>query len=758
MLPFTTSLTNALSKTATQSYWLLRLYFNDESEFTGISDRTRTIGGVIYYGLANWGNHNQTLNIDQFTTSNGTMQVSLDNSPNKINGGRFSDLLSTNNYSKRKWERFQCDENADFSEDNLIAGGIISSDFKPTPNSIDVYLNDYWAKYNIELPTNKVTKALYPNAPEKNLDSPIPMAYGDCSAKTSEDGFRSHLVKGRFPAIITDKWNAVDSITQAKPDNESVQSLSIYNLFMYNKKYFACEPLNVDVTAATPILAFTSNKWTDYHPLVKWDTYEDTNYGNTIDQDPSTSYNLDATSGPPSVAVGWRVPIPFNKAGTIEDDAPDSHTIKIWILTGTKTGTAPSAAVLSGYDFVYNAGQDFALNWALDAEGIDITGQFTEAQQASWDLQQASNDRWVLVIDDSVGGNWDQTVPVIEVAYIIEFTADKAFEQTITVKDRPLLVGNMVGHYGVIERYKDVDVWGTDLGEYIYWSGKGRNFGAWIDADSRNQGYASGGLLESSTFIIEDIARTELGLTSANIRYVYFDAAGDTDTGDILDTFNENVATDIKFAFSNYKSIFARKLIDKICQQSGQYVWWSGVTLAIKARRRTYTSADSTIDFKDIKNPTWKLSSMEDVFNHISVDYDFDYGANKTIKSSTPDDNASQEDSTSQGTTVNGYGEVLKLTANMPFTLDQTTAENYGDALLAWYKDRKQIITFDTKDGTSRYNALEVGDIINFDNWDANLKINGDTITTADGFMITQITKSVDSLKITVTEVAGTIS
>ena len=132
MLDFTTSLTNALSKTSTQSYWLLRLYFNDESSFTGISDRTRTISGVIYYGLANWGNHNQTLNIDQFTTSNGTMQVRLDNSPNKINGGRFSDLLSTNNYSNRKWELFQCDENADFSTDNIIAGGIISSDFKPT--------------------------------------------------------------------------------------------------------------------------------------------------------------------------------------------------------------------------------------------------------------------------------------------------------------------------------------------------------------------------------------------------------------------------------------------------------------------------------------------------------------------------------------------------------------------------------------------------------------------------------------------------
>ncbi len=94
----------------------------------------------------------------------------------------------------------------------------------------------------------------------------------------------------------------------------------------------------------------------------------------------------------------------------------------------------------------------------------------------------------------------------------------------------------------------------------------------------------------------------------------------------------------------------------------------------------------------------------------------------------------------------------------MPFTKDTMTADSYGEALIAWFKDRKKIITFDTKDGTAQYNASEVGDIINFDNWDSNLKVLGDTITTADGFMITQITKSPDGPRIQVTEVAGTIS
>ena len=332
MLNFTTDLTNALTKTATQSYWVLRLYYNDESNYTGVAEKSHTIGGVIYYGIASFGSHNQTLNVDQFTTSNGTMQVKLDNNPNKIAGGRFSDLFSTNNYSNRKWELFQCDENADFSTDNLIAGGIISSDIKPTPTQITMYLNDYWAKYDIELPVNKVTNDSYPNAPEKNLDRPIPMAYGNCSSNTAEDGFISHLVKGHFPAIITDKWNDADSNVQAKPDNEAMHTLSTSNLYTHNKKYFACEPTNVTVIAATPIMTFKGTKWSDFTSLAKWDTYEDTDYGNTIDKDVSTSYDLDAT-GASAVTTGWRVVQPFDKEGLIETAAPDSHTIKIWVLT-----------------------------------------------------------------------------------------------------------------------------------------------------------------------------------------------------------------------------------------------------------------------------------------------------------------------------------------------------------------------------------------------------------------------------------------
>ena len=759
MLSFDSSLTSFLAKKATRAFWALRLYYNDESAFTGISDRTRILGGNTYFGSAQWGSHNQTLNINDFTTSNGTLTVKIQNAPGKFAGGRFSDLFSTNNYSNRKWELYQGDDNADFHIDNLIAGGVISSDIEHDHNWATFRLIDYWGKYDIELPINKVTNDSYPNAPEKNLDRPLPIAYGDTSTNTVEDGFTAHLVKGHFPAIIVDKWNETNYNTQAKPDNEAMHTLNTSNLYIHNKQYMACNSANVTVTAATPILTFLGTEWTAYIPLEKHVTYDDTDYDNTYDRDVTTSYNLDAT-GAAKVTTGWYVKN-SEPLGNIETAAPDSHTVKLWVLTDTKTGTAPvKGGPANGWYFQHRSGPTtYDLNWASDSQGVDVTGKYSATQLENWVFAEyvTGNDHYYLMeIDDAFNANWDQILPIIEVGYIIELTVGQTFEKEIRVEDKPFIVGNRQGRYRVTERYHMETIYGTDVGEYIYWSGKGRKYGAWVDADSRNNGYNSGDLIENPTYMIEEIARTELGLTSANIRYAYFDTTGNTTNGTLKDTFNENNTTDIKFAFSNYKFVGAKRLMNNICQQTGQYVWWSGITLAIKSRKRSYTAVVATIDFKDVKIVGFKKTPIDDVFNKIQVDYAFDYGANKTAKSRTVDDNASLEDATSQGTTVNGYGEALELTFKMPYTLDTTTADNYGEALLAWFKDQRQILKIESIRAT--YNYLEVGDIVNFSNWDSNLKIFGDTISTSDGYMVTQITKFPNKARIVLTEVAGNIA
>ncbi len=745
MLSFTTSLTNALSKTATQSYWLLRLYFNDESSFTGISDRTRTIGGVIYYGLASWGNHNQTLNIDQFTTSNGTMQVKLDNSPNKIDGKRFSDLLADNNYANRKWELFQCDENADFSTDNIIAGGIISSDFKHTPTSTAIYLNDYWAKYNIEIPLNRVTNALDPNAPEKNIGIPRPIWIGDYQTDNLTAALNTYeYQKYKVPAVITNKWNDDETGTTASSDFETVDEIT--NVFLYINNQWA-------VTDDTPTI---SNPDAIFKGTVCKAFFSLTAHEDECSNGTCPDYE-EAFDGDGDTAATWNIAGVSAPGGFIAFSIPDivlkslgknisAITVKLWgSLTGTVTDDIIMFTSWEGGDSEANV---ITINAGLNE--YDITGDFSAAELSTWSFQkdvltiQVSNVEDMVMFINEIG---------IEITFEVQDNLIKPFVYEIAEEDKQF------GGTDIRSATRNYKALG-DI-ETVYVTGQGRILGSWIENGEslgRTNGFSTGGLIENPIYAIETILRDELGLTKTEINTVSFDAAGNTTDGDIENTFNSN-ATAIDFAFSQYKLITSRNLITKICKQCGSYIFWSGDQIKIKARRRTYTSVEKTIDFKDIKIIDFALTPMDDVYNYISLDYAYDYGLNKTTETITPDDDAGLKDNTSiSNATVDGYGQTLKLPVDMPFSKDLSTVNNYGDALLAWFKDRKQIITFDTKIGTAKYNALEIGDIINFSNWDSNLKVLGDTITTADGFMITQITKRPNGCRIQVTEVAGTIS
>ena len=69
------------------------------------------------------------------------------------------------------------------------------------------------------------------------------------------------------------------------------------------------------------------------------------------------------------------------------------------------------------------------------------------------------------------------------------------------------------------------------LGDNVYGEAKGRKFGAWIDADSRNNGYNQNDLIENPAYIIESILRDVLSLTSTSIDYASFDTVGNSTDG-----------------------------------------------------------------------------------------------------------------------------------------------------------------------------------------------------------------------------------
>ena len=161
---------------------MLKLYYNDESNFIGVSDRHREDGSDIYYGIvASFGTIRQSLDFFNFTTSIGNMSVTLINSDKSIKGGRFTDLFTTNNFANRKWELFlNTNETSTLDTSaRMIATGVISGDINYDRNNVSITLLDKNSKYHKRLPTSIVDSTTYSGAPLKNIGKPIPMAFGD---------------------------------------------------------------------------------------------------------------------------------------------------------------------------------------------------------------------------------------------------------------------------------------------------------------------------------------------------------------------------------------------------------------------------------------------------------------------------------------------------------------------------------------------------------------------------------------------------
>jgi len=303
--------------------------------------------------------------------------------------------------------------------------------------------------------------------------------------------------------------------------------------------------------------------------------------------------------------------------------------------------------------------------------------------------------------------------------------------------------------------------------DYIYYSARGRMYGAWvdtIDGNARNTengvgsdpGYAEDDLIANPVYIVEEALRTEGGLDSgvdgSDIDIESFDVAGAAADGLIGDVFNDAV-TDILFAFAQDKFTSLKLFGEKVGKQCGTLFFISGsgkVKAKVRRRPADYAANDEDleVDYNDINNISFRYTPVEDVRNDITVKYAIDYDTEEPLKKHTA------TDATSKGTTVSGINQTLDLEEIMNCCLDSVTADAYADALLAWHKDRHIIIRFDTSH--PYYQQLEIGDVIEFTNWDSDFKIYDAVPDANDLFMVQEISKNgPDKTMIEVMEVSA---
>ncbi len=760
MLNFDTALSNPLKLSNTTAFWVLKLYHTDESasDFIGVSDQHRVDGTDIYHGIvANWGSYSQSLDFFSFTTSIGNMSVKLINTDASIQGGRFSDLFSTLNFANRKWELFLNTNSAGTYDTSarMIGTGIISGNIEYDTKYINLSLLDKGVTYHRQLPKNIVTSASYPNAPEKNINKPIPMSYGNFHDRedvgtipTSGANFDRHFTY-KFPAIVVDEWDEDNARVKALIDSVVVNELDTENVYMkIGDHYGACNSSNVIKDESNFYVTATGVDWKVYVPLQPHGTYDGgSNYDNMIDNSFSGSpYNL-SQSGAGATSVGFRV-------GKLPNLGVFTSA-KLLCDFGNFTGSAP--AINFRLSAGAGAGGDTkdTITWNGGDDNPTATGFFDTNQQTAWDVETEI----FLTIDNS-GGSGNMSVDINEVGLEFQvkpsqtFTVEKTEEQVYFDYLSPFYdKGDLSGE--AVQKRKKIVTTSTEVpqsADYLFASGKGREFGSWVDADSRNNGYNSGDLIPNPIYMIEDILRTELGLTSSEIDYELFDTAGNTTDGEIGVVLADAVG-DVKYAISQNTFIDSQDLINKISKQALCWVWASGdgrMKIRSSLLPTTYSTsytANKVINYNNIIFKSISRTPLNNVRNDIDINYRYDHIQKQPLKT------ANSTDSTSKGTTVDGYNysDGLKLELVADAILDSTTASNLAVAYKNIMKDRKVIIKFDCP--TPMYNDLEITDIITFKNWDSKIKLYGTAMSTTDYFIVKDISKSVNGCSITAIKV-----
>ena len=76
MITFNSNLSTTLTLNNNTTFWCLKLYYNDESAFVGVSDTDRDDGSDFYHGVVtDFGELVQNLDYLSFTTSISNMTI-----------------------------------------------------------------------------------------------------------------------------------------------------------------------------------------------------------------------------------------------------------------------------------------------------------------------------------------------------------------------------------------------------------------------------------------------------------------------------------------------------------------------------------------------------------------------------------------------------------------------------------------------------------------------------------------------------------
>jgi len=717
LLSFSSNLSSILGKDSTQGYWYAKLYYDGETNFIGVSGKDRTIGSDFYHGIVlSWGSLRQATKIDSFEVSDQGISLKLANTPKAINGERFSDLYSTYGFTNRKWELFLGDERLSSGSDHQkLATGIIGGDTKFDITNFYLTLNNIRNKFDIEIPTTKITSS---DAPDDNIGKPIPFVYGDFDRQSGLPSVFERHSGSKAPMIVTSQWDVTNGGVSAKADTEVLHTLRDKNIYIYNNGAFASFDDSL-VTITNPN-AYVSGNALQVAQFV-------TGVSEVANFDTSTTKVLSSDNNSVEFSIG--VP-----------EFPDLGTKSSLILVTDHT------------DDFYSPGSTdyFALTNSAGSVINNITSSSTSFTGGTSYI--GSTVKIVLNSSDS-GSSFDATFRTIMV--ILSYTFEDSIVQRKTMYVTPTATARADGKTWESGAREDPRTfrWTEEYNipqdvMFYYGSMKGRKYNSNLTS-GRSNGYATSDFIENPVYMVEDIARKFMG---AGVDTTDFDSCGTKTTGTLKSIFNTTNASDVKFRFSHYAFEGAEDVLKKICRQSGLFHTYNesgDIRIFGRKRASSYVSGDvtQTLDFNDFTLGGVSMTPSNMLRNKVTVKYDYDYGLDDTTKETSV-----ANDSTSQGATSSGNNKVNELIYDSPYISDQTTAENLRDTLLDYFKNRKTIIELETS--RLKYSNIEVGDIVDISNFPSGIKVFGTALSSSDYFMVTTISLYPSGVKLTLTQVS----
>lgn len=766
MLDFNATITGALERRSSKSLYLIRLYYGDESAFTGISSVDFTDGSDFYRGVvSSVGSIQDTLDLFSFRVNQANVNISVVNTKAFDSNKRFSDLVGTNAYDGRKCEIYVI-PNVDIGniDKEQIFSGIITADFSYDQRQCSIYVNNYKQKFDISLPQTIIrqddTSNDFHYAPEQNFNKPIPMLYGSFipdsgyaynpGASTSvlnepaTDRFGStrHLA----PAVVVNEFDTSSNKTIAKADTAAIKSMNARRAFLFQSGIYS----NIEFKTVSSVDTVTVAEAT---AAVSFN-FADKNAYAIIPLIPAAGQDSSFTRDRHSTTV-------LSTATTTQNQPNELYTLGIGDVSslGTLASTNPVRIFLVGsvtgnvVDVQIEINDSAATTEVAYGGGTptrgSILGHSDETKNVANFGSGASSWQFAQDVKFLVTPGSSNSTLNIDAAFLqVEYTPNEAKSFVGTVKETKTY---NVGPYEF--SVKDVDV-EKDFSfpsnaQVIFISATGRKYGSWIDGSRGSPGNNKNenDLIEHPAHIIEDILRTEMGLADANIDMTSFDTV-------------YNLATSTVAHFSQINQVGGFDLIDDICRQFGFYFFFSGegkATLVPRKLASAYNpsslSPDITISFNDCIFKGISKTDVGNVYTKVRLEYDYDYGNRKNQMNITT--SSTNKGDYNRGKDIELITSCDKIWYVNAADRNETSAKSFAqaahDLYLDLYKTRKNVIKLTSYNLT--HLKLEVGDIAAISDEPEEITLYGTAITNQN-FMITKTMKYPDKIELELTQVS----